>query len=56
MYALGKACFAMQNGQTALHVCCFKGHANLVQFLCSSGANTEIQDKVIVVVRLPPYN
>ena len=42
-----KLLFVKQKGQTALHMCS-KGHVSLVQFLCSSGANTELQDKVIV--------
>ena len=48
-YTLQLSYTIIQKGQTALHICCSKDHVELVQFLCSSGANMEAQDKVVLL-------
>ena len=37
-----------QNGLTALHRACLKGHIDMIQFLINSGAQPDIKDKVSV--------
>ena len=39
--------FIVQNGGTALHYASYFGHPHIVEYLVKSGANLDLQDKVI---------
>ena len=36
----------LQNGSTALHITCFNGHTEVVQYLLTNGANLSATNKV----------
>ena len=42
----------MQSGESPIHIAARYGHAHVIDFLCSSGADVNLQDKVSVLEKL----